>query len=100
MKREGMGCGMSEVAKVLVLLIAFFLGMLTMRWHENEKGRAVKDERRKTEWWRAESERLRIAEALAGRFYKETPPPMPMQFGEEEERELKERGGFVRKKMQ
>lgn len=73
-----------------------------MRWHHNEKDRAVRAEMAKTEHWRSEAERARLTAAektfVPSQVVELTAAPLPMSFGPQEEMELRENGGFIRQR--
>lgn len=87
---------------IFVLMVLMFLaGVSTWSLHTKGVESAVREERRKTERWRVLAESLRVElakntsdsvlEGLSSDAYE------PLNFGEQEELEFRQNGGFVRK---
>ena len=109
---------MNIVMDFAIVVLSVALGVSMMRWHENDKSRAVRAEMQRTERWRVECERVRMnyveANVLSSKSGTDgtwvcvnnpslsctTPDPKnitpTMAFGAKDERELRERGGIVK----
>lgn len=94
---------MMSVFDIVIVFGSIAAGACLMRWHEIDKAQRVKQETDKAEGLRRENEQLRIKMATVNPqvVYMEEQclAPMPMIFGITEEAELKQNGGFVRRRV-
>lgn len=103
---------MITVVQLIILVAVLILGAALMRVYENGRIRSASREAKQAERWRSEAEELRVKLAvqieanrhLTGKAYSvqvyqgntNSVDCEGLIFGDREERELRENGGFVR----